>query len=172
MSNETSPPCGRRSFLEKVGWSLGALATAVVATPLVSALLGKVSRRPLSWIDLGPVDRFPLGKTIPTTFTHPRTRPKDGKTAHLAAYVRRTGSRTFLVMSPNCTHLGCPVTWFKESGLFMCPCHGGVYYADGSRAAGPPPRGLYHYPYKVEQDHLKIHGGFIPTLHNTFERPA
>ena len=32
----------------------------------------------------------------------------------------------------------------------MCPCHGGVYYADGSRASGPPPRGLYEYEYKVE----------------------
>jgi len=31
----------------------------------------------------------------------------------------------------------------------MCPCHGGAYYRDGSRASGPPERGLFEYPYKV-----------------------
>ena len=51
----------------------------------------------------------------------------------------------FLVMAVNCTHLGCPVTWFADSGLFMCPCHGGVYYANGEHASGPPPRGLSSY---------------------------
>ena len=50
---------------------------------------------------------------------------------------------TFQVFAINCAHLGCPVRWFPESRLFMCPCHGGVYYEDGSRASGPPPRGLY-----------------------------
>ena len=49
----------------------------------------------------------------------------------------------FQVFAINCAHLGCPVRWFPESGLFMCPCHGGVYYDDGARASGPPPRGLY-----------------------------
>ena len=39
-------------------------------------------------------------------------------------------SDQFLVLSVNCAHLGCPVTWFPQSGLFMCPCHGGVYYAE------------------------------------------
>jgi Rieske Fe-S protein len=46
----------------------------------------------------------------------------------------------------------------------MCPCHGGVYYEDGSRASGPPPRGLFEYDYKVENGHLWIKGGQMPTL--------
>ena len=43
----------------------------------------------------------------------------------------------FQVFAVNCAHLGCPVRWFPQSSLFMCPCHGGVYYRDGSRASGP-----------------------------------
>jgi Rieske Fe-S protein len=46
----------------------------------------------------------------------------------------------------------------------MCPCHGGVYYADGSHASGPPPRGLFEYTYKVEGGQLWVRGGELPTL--------
>ena len=55
----------------------------------------------------------------------------------------RSSENQFLVFAMNCAHLGCPVTWFPQSGLFMCPCHGGVYYEDGQRASGPPTRGLF-----------------------------
>jgi quinol---cytochrome c reductase iron-sulfur subunit, bacillus type len=56
------------------------------------------------------------------------------------------------------------VRWFEESGLFMCPCHGGVFYADGRHASGPPPRPLYRYETKVEAGRLWIRAGELPTL--------
>ena len=68
------------------------------------------------------------------------------------------------VLSNSCAHLGCPVRWFQESHLFMCPCHGGAFYEDGSHASGPPPRELYEYQYKVENGQLLIFGGQLPTL--------
>ena len=46
----------------------------------------------------------------------------------------------------------------------MCPCHGGAYYEDGSRASGPPPRGLFEYEYEVRDGELWVRGGQIPTL--------
>src|SRR5258705_3524266 len=70
----------------------------------------------------------------------------------------------FQIFAINCTHLGCPVRWFQESHLFMCPCHGGAFYEDGSHASGPPPRGLYEYEYKIEQDRLWVRGGWAPAL--------
>jgi hypothetical protein len=45
----------------------------------------------------------------------------------------------------------------------MCPCHGGAYYQDGSRASGPPERGLFQYSYKVEDGKLFIKAGEMPT---------
>ena len=45
----------------------------------------------------------------------------------------------------------------------MCPCHGGVYYQDGSRASGPPERGLFQYDYKIEGGKLFIKAGEMPT---------
>ena len=72
----------------------------------------------------------------------------------------------FLVLAVNCTHLGCPVSWFPAAGLFLCPCHGGVYYEDGERASGPPPHGLYRYDYRVAKGSLQILAGHLPTLNN------
>ena len=58
------------------------------------------------------------------------------------------------VLSNSCAHLGCPVRWIirEGEGEFLCPCHGGVYNINGFYIAGPPPRGLYSYTYKVEKD--------------------
>jgi menaquinol-cytochrome c reductase iron-sulfur subunit len=82
----------------------------------------------------------------------------------------------FMVLSFHCTHLGCPVEWFPQSGLFMCPCHGGVYYEDGSHASGPPPRGLFACPWKIDQKkgdtepHLYVLDPHLPTLQNTLKQ--
>jgi hypothetical protein len=68
------------------------------------------------------------------------------------------------------------VSWFQESGLFMCPCHGGVYYANGERASGPPPRGLFPCVYRITrvrgQDVLEIQAPHYPTLQDTLQHPA
>src|SRR5262249_12781404 len=75
-----------------------------------------------------------------------------------------------------CAHLGCPVEWFQESGLFLCPCHGGVYYANGERASGPPPRGLFACVYRVTRVRgvlqLEIQAPHYPTLQDTLRHPA
>jgi len=77
------------------------------------------------------------------------------------------GKEQFLVLAANCAHLGCPVSWFPQSGLFMCPCHGGVYYETGERASGPPPRGLFHCVWRVKEGKLEIEAPHYPTLHDT-----
>ena len=45
--------------------------------------------------------------------------PTDGKTASTACWVRRIAEEQFQVFAVNCAHLGCPVRWFPQSGLFM-----------------------------------------------------
>jgi menaquinol-cytochrome c reductase iron-sulfur subunit len=63
--------------------------------------------------------------------------------------LRRTGEVDFTAFGLNCSHLGCPVNWRAGAELFLCPCHGGVYYADGSVAGGPPPRPLVRYSVRI-----------------------
>ena len=78
--------------------------------------------------------------------------------------VRNVDGSKFQVFAINCAHLGCPVRWFPQSHLFMCPCHGGAYYEEGSRASGPPERGLFEYPFKALDGKLHIQAGELPTL--------
>jgi Rieske Fe-S protein len=158
----------RRTFLMNVGIALNAAVALVIATPVVVYLLGPVLRRKeyLQWITVGNVSDFPVGETKLITFKNPFSDPWDGETGKVPAYVRHSAPDEFTVFAINCAHLGCPVRWFSESQLFMCPCHGGVYYADGSRASGPPERGLFTYELKVQDGKLMINAGQVPTLRN------
>lgn len=158
----------RRTFLMNVGIALNAIVGLAIATPVVAYVLGPVLRRKnyLQWIAIGNTSEFPAGETKLITYRNPFTDSWDGETANVPAYVRCAEPGKFTVFAINCAHLGCPVRWFAESQLFMCPCHGGVYYADGSRASGPPERGLFTYESKVEGGKLWIDAGQLPTLRN------
>jgi menaquinol-cytochrome c reductase iron-sulfur subunit len=157
----------RRGFFMKLGILFNGLAAALVAVPVVGFLFSSVTRGRanayLSWVPLGQVTDFPEGETRLATFRSPYVTPTDGQTADTACWVRRIAGEQFQVFAVNCAHLGCPVRWFPQSGLFMCPCHGGAYYRDGSRASGPPERGLFEYSYKVEKGLITIQAGELPT---------
>ena len=157
----------RRAFLFKLSLLLNGAVGAALAFPLVGYLLGPAWRNGGtvgSWVSLGSVDSFPVGETRFAQFRSPTARPDDGDTAKVACWVRRITDQKFQVFAINCAHLGCPVRWFAQSRLFLCPCHGGAYYEDGSRASGPPERSLFEYKYQVSGNQLVIHAGDMPTL--------
>src|ERR1700742_2833788 len=158
---------GRRKFLFKLSIAINAAIGLLIATPVIRFLLGPLRAKGAydSWIPLGKVADYEAGTTILAFFRNPTTNPWDGETGNVACYVRREQG-SFTVFAVNCAHLGCPVRWFPQSQLFMCPCHGGAYYADGSRAAGPPERGLFTYASRVDGDTLMIQAGSLPTLAN------
>jgi menaquinol-cytochrome c reductase iron-sulfur subunit len=176
---------GRRTFFSWLTYGLGAVAAAFVGVPFVGYLFG-ARKAPVEWQPLGPVADFPLNETRRVIFDNPIRQPWDGMVANTGVYVRYEGEDTgeadearkhkFLVLAVNCAHLGCPVEWFQASGLFMCPCHGGVYYASGERASGPPPRGLFPCVYRVTRVRdalqLEIQAPFFPTLQDTLQHPA
>ena len=166
----TSMTISRRTFLAKLGLAFNAVVGGVLAVPIVRYLLSPVSRerRPgyESWVSLGPVEQFPEGETRFATYRNPVVNPWDGETATIACWVRHVTADTFQVFALNCAHLGCPVRWFPQSSLFMCPCHGGAYYEDGSRASGPPERGLFEYAHRIESGHLQIKAGELLTPGN------
>jgi Rieske Fe-S protein len=159
----------RRWLLLSLGVAFNGIVGSILAVPVIRYLLSPVKRDAAykSWISLGNADSFPLGETRIANFVNPFRRPWDGETAGVACYVRHIGADQFQVFAVNCAHLGCPVRWFPQSQLFMCPCHGGAYYADGSRASGPPERGLFTYNYKISNGQLQIDAGQMPTLSNT-----
>ncbi len=158
----------RRDWLFTAGVAVNVAAGVLLAVPLIGFVFSSFVERkdPRAWISLGPIEAFPEQTTRIATYRNPYTRPWDGETADIPCWVRHLQGKQFQVFAINCAHLGCPVRWFPESGLFLCPCHGGAYYEDGSRAAGPPPRGLFQYNYKVDNGELWVKGGEMPTLSN------
>jgi Rieske Fe-S protein len=165
MPNENT--LSRRGLFMKMGILFNGLVATALAVPIVRFLLSSVTsgraNAYLSWVSLGSVSDFPEGETRLATFRNPYVTPTDGKTVDTACWVRRIEGDQFQVFAVNCAHLGCPVRWFQQSGLFMCPCHGGAYYRDGSRASGPPERGLFEYPNKVQDGLVTIQAGELPT---------
>jgi menaquinol-cytochrome c reductase iron-sulfur subunit len=157
----------RRELFVKVGLLFNGIVAVLLGVPIVRYLLSPVvlgsHGRYESWISLGALDQYPAGQTRMATYRHPLVTASDGETGKVACWVRRIDSDQFQVFAINCAHLGCPVRWFPQSGLFMCPCHGGAYYADGARASGPPERGLFEYPHKVAGGELLIQAGEMPT---------
>lgn len=155
----------RRGLLKWIAGLAAGLAGAAAGLPILAYVLGPVVRpKSDEWLDVGHAEGFEEGETRLVDVQNPIRVPWDGDAGKLAMYVRRLGGDRFQVFSVNCTHLGCPVSWFPQSGLFLCPCHGGVYYADGSRASGPPPRGLYQYKNQVKDGRLWVRVGHLPTL--------
>lgn len=157
----------RREMLVKLGFLFNGAVGMILGVPIFRYLLSPAVRGRKnayqSWLSLGSLEQYPVGQTRLATYRNPVTNPGDGETADVACWVRHVDGESFQVFAINCAHLGCPVRWFPQSGLFMCPCHGGAYYADGARASGPPERGLFEYPYKIQQGKLLIQAGELPT---------
>ncbi|MGA3234921.1 MAG: Rieske 2Fe-2S domain-containing protein [Bryobacteraceae bacterium] len=157
----------RRQMCLRISMLFNGLVGAILGIPVVRYLLYPVTRGQSAadnrWTSLGAVDRFPSGQTRLATYRSPVANLSDGETAEIPCWVRNIDGNNFQVFAINCAHLGCPVRWFPQSRLFMCPCHGGAYYEDGSRASGPPERGLFQYPFKILDGQLQIQAGELPT---------
>jgi len=152
MASETQQPNRgealspeRRRFMGRLCIALSTVAAVIVGIPVVGFILGPLlAPEPDVWRAVGAVDNFKLGETVKVSFLDPSPSAWAGVTAMTAAWLRRLESGGFVAFAVNCSHLGCPVRWLAQANLFMCPCHGGVYYADGDVAAGPPPRRLFN----------------------------
>ena len=158
---------GRREALRKmlnlISLGLAGLAGAVVSVPIIAYLLSPLIKpAPNVWRTIGTLDSFTVGKTVQVSIQDPSPLAWAGQTAQTAAWVRREGQAQFTVFAINCTHLGCPVNWVEGAQLFFCPCHGGVYYADGTVAGGPPPRPLFKYETRILNGNVQVKTRKLP----------
>lgn len=165
-----APIFTRRAFLNKLSLAIGGAGAALLGVPVVGFLLAPLLRRaPEVWVPVGAVEQFAASETVLVTLTDPSPLPWAGVTAQSAAWLRRTGDNEFIAFGVNCTHLGCPVRWLADAEIFMCPCHGGVFYRDGRPAAGPPERPLYQYPWRIRDGQVELLAGTLPVAPEGFK---
>jgi menaquinol-cytochrome c reductase iron-sulfur subunit len=163
-ADEAAPtdPSRRRLMIATVG-ACGGLIAAAVGVPALGMFVGPMlQEQPEAWRAVGPVDQFKVGETVQVNFESVSPVPWSGVTAETAAWLRRETETEFIAFAVNCTHLGCPVRWEATADLFMCPCHGGTYYGDGSVAAGPPPRALNRYQTRVTNGQVEVQASALP----------
>jgi menaquinol-cytochrome c reductase iron-sulfur subunit len=147
----------RRQLLGKMSVGLGAAGGVALGVPMVGFVVGPLLHPAAhEWRAVGKVDAFVIGETVAVTFPDASPLPWAGVTGKTAAWLRRVNEKRFQAFSIHCAHLGCPVRWLSEARLFMCPCHGGVYYQDGTVAAGPPPHPLPQYPVRLQDGNVEI----------------
>ena len=138
MENE-----GRRKFL---GYCLGGIAAAGAAGA--------------TW----PVIRYlsPIaGSGAPAKVTIPEKELPEGEVkffeyAGASAVVVRKMGGDIVALSAVCPHLGCIVQWKKARQEFLCPCHAGLFTADGEVISGPPPKSLSRLPFTVADGAVTI----------------
>jgi quinol---cytochrome c reductase iron-sulfur subunit, bacillus type len=166
----------RSIFLELSTLGLGGVIGGLVTLPVLGFMIGPAFlKQGVKHQDLGPLDDYPLGQYMITTFI---SNPAEGEVSSRTAYIRNNGllndQPSFTIISNHCAHLGCPVApnglpaykkekRYKDVTLipvapsgFGCPCHGGQYDNEGNRTAGPPVRALDRYSYSIINGHLFV----------------
>jgi Rieske Fe-S protein len=180
--DELEESISRHTFLSLTTLGLGGVITGLVAIPVTVFAVGPpFVDQGTDEIDVGPIDHFPEGQFVITTFL---LQPEQGEVSRRTAYIRsngpaENGEPSFTILSNRCVHLGCPVqvngltlenekqqlnvppdglpvelTPTQAASGFGCPCHGGQYDTEGNRTAGPPVRALDRFSYLIRDGRL------------------
>ena len=149
MENEQKE---RRDF---IGMALG--ATALVG---IGGGLGFAAKRtwdPLPSVKAAGFTTIDLSGAKPNVLVVEKWRGKPifvlKKTADMKPNDRDIliGTDRFHVSIGLCTHLGCIPAYKKDTHIFFCACHGGVFDASGIEEPGlPPPSPLEIPPFRIE----------------------
>jgi menaquinol-cytochrome c reductase iron-sulfur subunit len=153
----------RRKFLNGLCIGVGTVSLGSIFWAVIGFMLAPLEEDPGStWRSVGKIEDFKIGSTTIVKIEDASSLPWAGYAGKTAAWLRRDGASEFTCFSVNCTHLGCPVRWVETAELFMCPCHGGVYYKDGSVAAGPPPEPLPQYKVRILNGSVQVLASPVP----------
>lgn len=102
------------------------------------------------WQFVAPLDRLAVGDSL--TWTTPA-----GAEVHVTRRDDSGGSEDVTALSSVCPHLGCQVHWQPQRNRYFCPCHNGVFDAEGRGVAGPVEGTvLSGYPVEVRNGLLFI----------------
>lgn len=160
----------RRSFLGALV-ALGASSVgALLSVPVVRFALHPLwkATSEVLWSDVGPADQFASSTPMKVLVT---VEQRDGwrkmrSTKPVYIVNAQGGPR---ILSSVCPHLGCSIAWNEDRNQFVCPCHAGVFAADGSLVSGPPPRGMDELESTVENGTLKVRYQYFRQLVPTRE---
>ncbi|MFB3826579.1 MAG: 2Fe-2S iron-sulfur cluster-binding protein [Bryobacteraceae bacterium] len=137
---------------------LGGGAAAVLAVIGAGAVAGPALSKPAKqWAPVAALDSLPEGVTRVLVKYQSQAGVYTEQVSE-PVLVARTGGE-IVCYKAACPHLGCMVRWDGPAGRFQCACHGGSFARDGSVLAGPPPRPLDRYTFRVDAGQILIEVG-------------
>jgi menaquinol-cytochrome c reductase iron-sulfur subunit len=148
----------RRTFLSRLTYLFSFLIATLISLPLFRFLFGSTSgNESQRWSKLVSLDSPELAEEVSRVgYTRVVRQGWQSSITEEIVWVRKKKDGSFDVFNTHCTHLGCAVSWESKDQKFHCPCHGGVFDADGNRIEGPPPGPLKRYETKVADGRLQI----------------
>ena len=148
----------RRGFITSVMAFAGSVMGIAVGLPIIGYLISPAlnGKKGDTWVPVGKLDNYQAG--IPTLFSFTRSKVNGWeKTVNsYSVYVLRGSGDQVKVLSTVCTHLGCRVTYNKDSDVYACPCHDARFNREGAVISGPPPRPMDTYETKNDNGTLFI----------------
>ena len=158
MSASDKNQLTRRDFIKATSAAIGGLIGITIGIPTIAYLLSPSLRKAEdeSVVDLGPLDKYPLG--MPSFFEFTRTKVNGWERTGLSygVFVLRQTEKDVRVFSDICTHLACRVSWHPDAKHYISPCHDGHFDIVGNNISGPPPRPLDEFVTKIENGNLFI----------------
>ena len=158
MSDFKDKNLSRRDFIKATTGIIGGFIGAAIGIPIIGYLISPSLRKDEddAWINLGPLDKYPLG--IPKLFDFTRTKVNGWERTGMSygVFVVRQNEASVRVFSNICTHLGCHVNWHSDVQHYISPCHDGHFDILGKNISGPPPRPLDEFITKIENGILYI----------------
>ncbi|MGZ5383751.1 MAG: QcrA and Rieske domain-containing protein [Acidimicrobiia bacterium] len=147
----------RRLLVGSVGVMSGAMAVGI-GVPAVLYATGPLREQGAveEWIRLGSASSVETGTQTLMKATVERRSGYLTESQEISVFVSTENGTDFVAFSNVCTHLGCRVRWVEDRHEFFCPCHNGVFAADGTVQSGPPPRPLDRFETKVEDGQIFI----------------
>lgn len=151
----------RRDFMGVSILVMGSVIGLGFLIPAIAYIIGPALQRKESqeWIRLGSTSKVETG--VPTLFKV-KIEEQTGwivNEEELSVYVLTDNGRDYIAMTNICSHLGCRVRWIADENKFFCPCHNAIFDERGLVVSGPPPKPLFRYNVKVEEDQLFIKEG-------------
>lgn len=131
-------------------------STVALVGGALSAVLGAFALRPPRerrsgrWIRAAALSDLPPNVPTPRVLAVSRSDGWYRARSRETVFLVWDGEANVHALSATCTHLGCQVRWDAPTTTFRCPCHGGVFDAQGHVVSGPPPRGLNRVEARVD----------------------
>lgn len=129
----------RRDFVKFL--TLTSAAFVIGQISIGAQNLMRRARRKPTISSIAKVVDIPVGGAV--SFNYPND--------HTPCVLVRTAEDRFLAFGQKCTHLSCAVLPKVEKGVFLCPCHHGLFdLPTGRPLAGPPRRPLPKITLRID----------------------